>query len=74
MVAGSSAEDIVQRKKMKRSSVWEHFQEKDDTMAECTRRHHEFQTRYANTTGLSRHSKHIHSNISICTRKETESI
>ena len=30
VVAGSSAEDVVQRKKVKRSSVWEHFQEKDD--------------------------------------------
>ena len=34
VVAGSSAEDIVQRKKVKRNSVWEHFQEKDDTKAE----------------------------------------
>ena len=25
VAAGSSAEDIVQRKKVKRSSVWEHF-------------------------------------------------
>ena len=41
-VAGSSAEDIVQRKKVKRSFVWEHFQEKDDT-------------KYADTTGLLRH-------------------
>ena len=65
---------VVQRKKMKRSSVWEHFQEKDDTMAECTHRHHEFKTRYANTTGLLRHLKHIHPNVCICTRKETESI
>ena len=74
VVAGSSAEDIVQRKEVKRSSVWEHFQEKDDTKAECTHCHHEFKTKYADTTGLLRHLKHMHSNISVCTRKETESI
>ena len=74
VVAGSSAKDIVQRKKVKRSSVWEHFQEKDDTKAECTLCHHEFKTKYADTTGLLRHLKHMHSNISVCTRKETESI
>ena len=74
VVAGSSAEDIVQRKKVKRSSVWEHFQEKDDPKAECTHCHHEFKTRYANTTGLLRHLKHMHPNISICTRKIIESI
>ena len=34
VVAGSSVEDIVQRKKVKRSSVWDRFQEKDDTKAE----------------------------------------
>ena len=50
VVAENSAEDIVQRKEIKKSSVWEHFQEKDDTKAECTHCHHEFQTRYANTT------------------------
>ena len=74
VVAGSNAEDIVQRKKVKRSSVWEHFQEKDDIKAECTHCHHEFKTRYANTTGLLRQLKHMHSNINICTRKETESM
>ena len=74
VVAGSSAEDIVQRKKVKRSSVWEHFQEKDDTKMECTDCHRKFKTKYANATGLLRHLKHMHSNISICTRKETESI
>ena len=74
VVAGSSAEDIVQRKKVKRSSFWEHFQEKDDTKAECPHCHHEFKTRHANTTGLLRHLKHMHPNISTCTRKETESI
>ena len=73
VVAGSSAEDIVQRKKVKRSSVWEHFQEKDDTKAECIHCHHEFKTKYANTTGLLRHLKHMHPNISICTRKAIES-
>ena len=72
MVAGSSAEDIVQKKKVKRSSVWEHFQEKDDTKAECIHCH-EFKTNYANTIGLLRHLKHMHPNISTCTRKETES-
>ena len=46
VAAGSSAEDIVQREKVKRSSVWKHFQEKDDTMAECIRCHHEFKTKY----------------------------
>ena len=51
VVAGSSAKDIVQGKKVKRSSVWVQFQEKGDTKAECTHRHHEFKTRYANTTG-----------------------
>ena len=71
VVAGSSAEDIVQRK---RSSVWERFQEKDDTKAECTHCHHECKTKYANTTGLLRHLKHVHPNVSTCTRKETESI
>ena len=30
VAAGSSAEDIAQRKKVRRSSVWEHFQEKDE--------------------------------------------
>ena len=60
VVAGSSAEDIVQRKEVKRSSVWEHFQENDDTKAECTHCHHEFTTRYANTTGLLRHLKHMY--------------
>ena len=58
VVAGSSAEDIVQRKKVKWSSVWEYFQEKDDTKVECTHCHHEFKIRYANTTGLLRHFKH----------------
>ena len=48
VVAESSAEDMMQRKKVKRSSVWKHFQEKDDTKAECTHCHHEFKTRYAN--------------------------
>ena len=74
VIVGSSAKDIVQRKKVKRSSVWEHFQEKDDTKAEWTHCHHEFKTKYANTTGLLRHLKHMHPNISTCTRKETESI
>ena len=74
VVAGRSAKDIVQRKKVKRSSVWEHFQEKNDTKAECTHCLDEFKTKYANTAGLLRHLKHIHPNISICTRKETESI
>ena len=74
MIAGSSAEDIVQRKKVKRGSVWEHFQENDDTKAECTHCHHEFKTKYTNTTDLLRHLKHIRPNISMCTRKETESI
>ena len=69
VVAGSSAEG----KKVKRSSVWEHFQEKDDTKAE-THCHHEFKTKYASTTGLSRHLKRMHPNISTCTRKETESM
>ena len=41
VVAESSAEDIVQGKKIKRSSV-PHFQEKDDTKAQCTHCHHEF--------------------------------
>ena len=68
VVAGSSAEDIVQRKKVKRSSVWEHFQEKDDPRAECMHCHHEFKTEYANTTGLLRHLQHMHPNISTCTR------
>ena len=36
VVAGSSAEDIMQRKKVKKSSISKHFQEKDDTKAECT--------------------------------------
>ena len=63
VVAGSSAEDIVQRKKVKRSSVWKHFQEKDDTKAERAHCHHEFKTKYANTTSLLRHSKHMHPNI-----------
>ena len=36
VVAGSSAKDIVPREKIKRSSVGEHFQEKDDTKADCT--------------------------------------
>ena len=75
VVAGSSGEDIVQRKKVRRSSVWEHFREIDDTKAECTHCHHEFKTKYANTTtGLLRHLEHTHPNISTCTRKETESI
>ena len=51
-VAGCSAEEIVQRKNVKRSSVWERFQEKDDTEARCTRCHHEFKTKCANTTGI----------------------
>ena len=63
VVAGSSAEDIVQRKRVKRSSVWEHFQEKDDTEAECTHCHHEFKTKYPNINDLLRHLKHIHPNI-----------
>ena len=42
VVAESSAEDVVQRKKVKRSSAWKHFQEKDDAKAECTHCHHEF--------------------------------
>ena len=70
VVPVSSAKDIVQRKKVRRSSVWEHFQEKDDTKAECTHCHHEF--RYANTTGLLRYLKHP--NISTCTRKQIKSI
>ena len=75
VVARSSAEDIVLRKRVKRSSVWEHFQENDDTKAECAHCHHEFKAKYANTTiGLLRCLKHMHPNISICTRKETESI
>ena len=74
MVARRSAEDIVQRKKVKRRYVWEHFQQKDDKKAECTHYRHKFKTKYANTTGLLRHLKHMHPNISICTRKETESI
>ena len=74
VVAGSSAEDIVQRKKVKRSSVGEHFQGKDDTKAECVHCHHEFKTKYANTTGLLRHLKHTHPSKSTCTRKETEPI
>ena len=49
VVAESSAEDVVQRKKVKRSSVWDHFQEKDDTKAECIHCHREFKTKYANT-------------------------
>ena len=52
VVAGSSAEDIVQ--------------EKDDTKAKCTHCHHEFKTKYVNTTDLLRHLKHMHPNISIC--------
>ena len=68
------AGDIMQRKKIKGSSVSKHFQEKDDAKAECTHCHYEFKTKYTNTTGLLRHLKHTHSNISICTRKETESI
>ena len=74
VVARSSAEDIVQRKKVKKNSVWEHFQEKDDINAEYTQCHREFKTKYANTTGLLRHLKHMHPNIRTCTRKETESI
>ena len=74
VVAESSTEDIVQRKKVKRSSVWQHFQEDNDTKAECTHCHREFKTKYAYTTGLLHHLKHTHSNIDICTRKETESI
>ena len=54
--------------------MWEHFPEKDDTKAECTHCHYEFETKYANTTGLLRHLKHMHPNISMCTRKESESI
>ncbi|KAK9305177.1 hypothetical protein QLX08_003697 [Tetragonisca angustula] len=49
VVAGSSAEDIVQREKVKRSSGWEHFQENDDTTAERTHCHHEFKTKYVKT-------------------------
>ena len=45
VVAENSAEDIVQREKTKRNSVWEHFQEKDDTKAERTHCHHEFKTK-----------------------------
>ena len=41
VVARSSAEDIVQMKKVKRSSLWEHLQEKDDTKAECIHCHNE---------------------------------
>ena len=74
VVAGSSAEDIVQEKKVRRSSVWEHFQEKDDTKAKCIHCHHEFKTKYTSSTSLLRHLKHLHPNISTCTRKETESI
>ena len=74
VVAESSADYIVQRKKVKRISVWEHFQEKDDRKAECTHCHHEFKTKYANATGLLRHLKHVHPNVSTCIRKETESI
>ena len=69
MVAGSSAKEEAE----KRSSVWEHS-EKDDTKAECTHCHHEFKTKYVNTTSLLRHLKHMHPNRSTCTRKETESI
>ena len=73
VVARSSAENIVQRKKVKRSSVWDIFKKNmiQRRNAHC---HHEFQTKYANTTGLLRHLKHMHSNISTCTRKETKSI
>ena len=63
VVAESSGEDIVQRKKVKKSSVWVHFRGKDDTKAECTRCHREFKTKYANTTDLLRHLKHTHPNI-----------
>ena len=34
----------------------------------------EFKTKYADTTDLLRHLKHMHRNISTCTRKETEEI
>ena len=75
VVARISADDIVQRKRVKRNSVWEYFQEKDDTKAECIH-YREFKTKYylANTTGLLRHLKYIHPSISTCTRKESESI
>ena len=70
----SGGKVIVQRKKVKRSTVWEHFQEKDDKKAECTHCHHEFKTRYVNTTDSLRHLKRMHPDISTCTRKEIESI
>ena len=73
VVAESSAEDIVQRKKVQRSSVGT-FLEKDDTKTECTHCHHEFKAKCADTAGLLRHLKHMHPNVSTCTRKETESI
>ena len=73
VVAGSSAEDIVQRKKVKRS-FGDVFRKNIDTKAECTHCHREFKTKYADTTGLLRHLKHMHPNVSTCTRKETESI
>ena len=57
VVAGSSVEDIVQRKKVKRSSVWEHFQEKNDTKAECTHCHREFKTSIG--ACASKHKVHV---------------
>ena len=60
VVAESSAEDVVQRKKVKRNSAWKHFQEKNDTKAKCTHCHYEFKTKYANTTDLLRHLKHMY--------------
>ena len=62
MVAGSSAEDIMQGEKVKGSSVWQHLQEKDDTEAECTHCHHEFKTEVCKYCYLKR----MHPNISIC--------
>ena len=47
VVAGSSAEDIVQREAL----FWNIFKKKM-IQRHC---HHEFKTRYANTTGLLRH-------------------
>ena len=74
VVARISADDIVQRKRVKRNSVWEYFQEKDDTKAEWIHSQHEFKTKYANTTGLLHNLKHVHVLAYTCTRKEIESI
>ena len=73
VVARSSAENIVQRKKVKRSSVWDIFKKNmiQRRNAHC---HPEFQTKYANTTGLLRHLTHMHPDISISTTKIIESV